>query len=283
MYIALTINHKISRYNSERGTLENQLKRNKLNSLLKAWPKGTVATSYWLSQQGIRFDLAARYKKSGWIESLGHGAFNRAGDTITWHGALYAMQTQLGLSTHPAGKTALTLLGKAHYLPLNDNEKVIFFSARGERLPTWFTTHEWDAEIHRVSSNLFPKELSIGFTKIKEGNFEYKVSSAERAILEFLYEVPQNESLEESKEIFEGLMTLQPDIVGKLLEQCSSVKAKRLFLVLAEMYSHPWVTEINMKTIDFGTGKRRLIPNGFLHPKYRITLPKSWQSQESDS
>ncbi|MBN2187988.1 MAG: AbiEi antitoxin N-terminal domain-containing protein, partial [Chitinispirillaceae bacterium] len=94
-----------------------RVKQKKINRLFRMWPRGTVATSPWLNRQGIGSDLASRYRKSGWVEPVGHGAFQLAGDTVSWCGALYSLQTQLGLSTHVAGKSALALLGKAHYVP----------------------------------------------------------------------------------------------------------------------------------------------------------------------
>jgi hypothetical protein len=256
------------------------LKRNKINLLLQNWPKGTVATSSWLNKQGIRFDLVARYRKSGWVEPVGHGAFQLAGDKVSWCGALYSLQTQLGLSTHVAGKSALALLGKAHYVPLGNREKIVLFSARGERLPAWFRKRDWHAEIRHVASDLLPPSAAAGFTKAKEDGFDYTISSAERAILEFLHDVPLKGSFEEAELLFEGLMTLRPDVVGGLLRQCSSVKVKRLFMALAGRFNHPWVSSLNLKQVDFGKGKRLLAPHGFLHPQYQITLPESWKSKE---
>jgi hypothetical protein len=253
------------------------LRRNKINHLLQIWPKGTIATSSWLTKQGIRFDLASRYKKSGWIESIGHGAFKLAGDKVMWHGALYSLQTQLNMSIHVAGKTALGLLGKLHYIPLSGRENVILFSAQGERLPLWFKKNDWNINLRYIFSDFIPREASIGLTKIKEAGFEYTISSAERAILEFLYDVPEKESLEEARLVFEGLMTLRPDVVGELLKLCISVKVKRLFMVLAEMFNHAWLPELNIKQVDFGKGKRGLVHDGFMNSKYQITLPKSWQ------
>ena len=45
-------------------------KPTKINRLLKEWPKGTVATSRWLEKQGVRFDLAERYRRTGWLRSV---------------------------------------------------------------------------------------------------------------------------------------------------------------------------------------------------------------------
>jgi hypothetical protein len=58
------------------------LKKSKLNQLFYAWPSGTVAIQAWLEQQGISPNLTNWYLKSGWLESIGHGAYKRPGDQV---------------------------------------------------------------------------------------------------------------------------------------------------------------------------------------------------------
>ena len=77
-----------------------------------------MLTSGWLTDQGYSLDLQKRYKRSQWFESVGTGALIRQGDDVDCLGGIYALQTQLGLSVHPAAKTALSMQGKAHYLEL---------------------------------------------------------------------------------------------------------------------------------------------------------------------
>src|SRR5579884_3675085 len=91
----------------------------KINHLLAATPPGTVLMSSWLADQGYSPDLQKRYRKSHWLESIGAGAMMRAGDSVDYYGALYALQKQAGLQVHPGGRTAMSLLGKAHYLELS--------------------------------------------------------------------------------------------------------------------------------------------------------------------
>ena len=59
------------------------------------------------------------------------------GDKVEWPGALYTLQTQLGLNVHPGGKTALELKGYAHYLP-SGKRKIFLYGTQGLILPTWF-------------------------------------------------------------------------------------------------------------------------------------------------
>jgi hypothetical protein len=56
------------------------------------------------------------------------------------------------------------------------------------------------------------------------------LSAAERAILELLDEVPQRETFHQADILMEGLRTLSPKRLQKLLVECRSVKVTRLFL-----------------------------------------------------
>ncbi|NIS60312.1 MAG: hypothetical protein GTO13_06335, partial [Proteobacteria bacterium] len=72
-----------------------------------------------------------------WIQSFGRGAYTLFGDKVEWPGALYALQTQLGLNIHAGGKTALELKGYAHYLPPQQG-RIFLYGSQGQTLPAWF-------------------------------------------------------------------------------------------------------------------------------------------------
>ena len=128
----------------------------KINRLLSYNPSGIVLLSSWLNEQGYSLDLQKRYRKSGWLKSIGHGAMIRTGDKVAYEGALYALQTQREMSTHIAGKSALSLLGKSHYLEVAQ-KKVILFGDLDESLPKWFVNHSWgvDIDYYQSSFNVF--------------------------------------------------------------------------------------------------------------------------------
>ena len=71
----------------------------------------------------------------------------------------------------------------------------------------------------------------------------------------------------------QAMTTLRPQRVGLLLRHCRSIKAKRLFLALAERHRHAWLSHVSLEGVDLGRGKRALVPGGRLHPSYQITLP----------
>ena len=213
-----------------------------INNLLKNWPENTVAVYAWLADQGVYRQLAATYLKSGWIERVGQGAFKRAGEKIDWKGGLYAIQTQSGMSVHPAGRTALELQGYAHYLPARfEQQRVVIFGSKNEKLPAWFKKHKWEVDIRYTMTGLFGEEKQLGITAYSAGSYDIKISAPERAALELCYDVPSRESFAELDQIMAVLTTLRPLLVQELLERCVSVKAKRLFLYFAEKHHHMWV------------------------------------------
>lgn len=246
-------------------------KRKKLNQRLIIAPAGAVLTSAWLRQHGISSKLAGYYASSGWLHRVGDGAFTVQAGTPTWLGAVFGLQ-QKSQSFHPGGRTALELSGLAHFLPLGESHPLFLFSRAGERLPAWFKGLQWSKRVRHVSTSFLPDAL--GYHEHREGELVVKISSPERAILEFLQALePSAPEFEHANLIFEGLGTLRPDMLQSLLERCSSVKVKRLFLHLAERHNHAWMKSLDLSKVLLGSGKRVLVAGGRLDPKYLITVP----------
>ena len=103
-------------------------KTTKINQLIRKWPRGTVATASYLKRQGFTYDLLTKYRRSGWIKSFGQGAYILPEDRVEWPGALYAVQSQLGLDVHAGGKTVLELKGYGHYVP--EETRTLFLYAQ---------------------------------------------------------------------------------------------------------------------------------------------------------
>jgi len=243
----------------------------KLNRLLRSQPRGVVLLSTWLAKNGYSLDLQKIYKASHWLESIGHGAMARTGENLDYLGAIYALQEQLGLSIHPGGRTALALAGKSHYLELSA-KKVVLFGAAKENLPSWFKKRDWGLHVDYSSSSFLPRDL--GLTNCRQEGFEIKISGAARAIMECLYLAPKKQPLMEVAELMEGLNNLRPGPVQTLLERCSSVKVKRMFLYLAERAGHDWFTYVDLTNVNLGKGKRSMVSEGVYVPRYQITVPR---------
>jgi hypothetical protein len=243
----------------------------KLNHLLSTQPFGVVLSSAWLTDRGYSLDLQKRYKRSQWFDSIGRGALIRHSDQVDYLGGIYALQTQLGLSVHPAAKTALSMQGKSHYLELA-TKSVQLFGGKEDNLPLWFKKRDWGVSVECKLTSFLPP--SLGLVEFEHKGFKLNVSSPARAVMECLYLAPKSQPLLEVFELMEGLNNLRPASVQKLLEGCTSVKVKRLFLYLADKVGHEWLNYINLGKVDLGSGKRAIVKNGVYVSKYQITVPK---------
>jgi len=248
--------------------------RSKVNLLMSAWPAGTVAVQPWLDTQGVSRTLTQRYRQTGWLEQLGHGAYVRPSDRVEWTGALHTLQKQLKLSVHAGGKTALQLRGLSHFVPLGKGANVSLFGRPNVRLPRWFTQHDWGVRLQYTATSLFAKTQDLGLTQRDFGSHAVTASTPERAMMEVLHHVPTVQSFSEAQLLMEGLSTLRPKLVQTLLEACRSVKVKRLFLYLAETANHPWFKQLDLKKVRLGHGKRVLVKGGRFVPRYNITVPR---------
>jgi hypothetical protein len=246
-------------------------KRKKLNQLVLKFPKGIVFTSSWLVQKGFSYELINKYKKSKWLIPIGRGAYILAHDNVEWSGGVFAIQNQLKLRVHVGGKTALQLKGLSHFVPA-EIKKIFLFGSPGEKLPSWFKNYNWNVVFHYITTNLFNHNL--GLSEQNMGDFTIRVSSPERAIMEVLYLVPQKQSYEECITLMENLIALRPALIQLLLENCNSIKVKRLFLHLAERFAHPWLKKLNLSKVDLGRGKRLIIKGGYFNSKYQIVVPE---------
>jgi hypothetical protein len=247
----------------------------KINQLINSWQKGTVKLSSELTKKGYTSDLLKIYVKGGWLESIGHGAYKLTGDKVEWHGGIYALQIEKESNIHPGGKTALMLKGYSHYLS-NSINKVNLFGNIDDLLPKWFRYNEWGTRINYIQTKMFNYSNVNYYTSLQYNDFELLISSPELAAMEMLFLVPTAQSFDEALKIIEGLTTLRPGHVQNLLEECNSVKVKRLFLFMSEKHNHEWIKELNMDAINLGSGKRVIVEDGMLDKKYNITVPKEY-------
>ena len=230
-----------------------------------------VITSSWLRSRGIDKRLADSYVKNGWFERLARGLFKRSGDHVDWPGVVQALQRD-GINLHPGGKTSLALQGYGHYIKMGDSEKLVFWKTPETRLPVWISEVLAENSYHITSVRLFQKEQDA-LKEITVDNIPLQTSVPERAILEYLYDVPQMEGFDEAWHVMGGLTSLRPSLLQQLLVDCRSVKVKRLFMYLAERHNHLWLNRLDTSKIYFGSGKRVLVKDGKLNKKYGITVP----------
>ncbi len=249
----------------------------KINKILKTTPSGVVLPSSWLTSQGYNLDLQKYYRKGLWLESVGRGALKRSGETVDYLGGLYALQNLMGLSIHVGGRTALSLLGRAHYVDFSAG-RAILIGAPKTTLPLWFKKNEWETRINYYSTSFLPADM--GLVDFPHNDFSVKISSPTRAMLECLHLAPKHQELFECYELMQGMNDLRPQTVQVLLENCSSIKVKRLFLYLAEKLNHGWLEFVDLSHIDLGAGTRSLVKNGVYISKYKITVPKEFEKND---
>jgi len=188
-----------------------------MNQVLRKWPNGTIATQAWLNQLGVSSKLANWHVGSGWLVRFGSRAFTQPGDQVDWQGALYALQTQLGMTVHVGGRTALELQGRSHFVPLGRQKRVILVSDQPEQLPAWFRNHRWEASLEHRCLSLFERVPDKATTRLDCGGFEVVMSSAERAIMEEMRLARSNDEVEHAYQLMEGLNILRPNVVLELL------------------------------------------------------------------
>lgn len=255
-------------------------KENKLKRMLANWVPKTVGTSSWLSTFGISPQLVKRYVESGWIEPIGQGAFKRPNEKIELQGALYAMQAQLGIPIHLGGPSALSSQGVMHYVRMG-KETAFLFSPLKVRLPKWFCAYSWGQPVKHIKTSFLPEQLGIN-------NYEYhdvkiRISTIERAILESLYLSPINVDLLECYQIIGGLHGIRPHLMQELLESCSSIKVKRLFLFMADKAGLPIMKHLRIDNLNLGKGARSIVKHGLYDAKFRLTLPVELMNYDKSS
>lgn len=242
----------------------------KINLLLQNIPSGIVVLSSWLLEKGYSHDLQQRYLRSKWFTTIGKGAYIRTGEKINIFGAIYSLQKQDYKNIHIGGVSALSLKGYAHYIDMNQSN-IHLFASQGFKLPLWFQNHEWDIIYTLKRSKILPYDM--GLVSYRFNNFEINISSPARAIIECLDMAPAYFDLEEAWFIMESLNNLMPAQVQELLENTNSIKAKRLFLFMAEKAQHAWFRKIDISKLNLGKGKRSIVKNGVFNKKYNITIP----------
>src|SRR3989338_5919366 len=237
----------------------------KLNQLLQDWPQGAVATTVWLKKNGISRQLLDRYEEYDWVTRVAKGVVVRKGDQLTWGGIVYGIEKLQGLDVWVGGKSALQLKGLGHYIPMK-MPQLELYSSTIHRLPKWIFTLEKVARFQFQHTKLFSQKVAkVGFTEFESEKLNLTISSPERAILELLEGVPQEQTFEEAQLIFENLTTLRGQMVQSLLENCTSIKAKRLFLYFADESKYSWFSKLDTAKIDLGKGKRAIVPRGRLN------------------
>jgi hypothetical protein len=252
----------------------------KLSHAFKRWPHGTVASTRWFNHLGIRRDLLTSYKKSGWINPIGHGAYVRSDDeNLDWTGAVYALQNQYEYDLHPGSRTTFELKGMSHYLRMGTGTVFLLTTDKQKNfLPSWLRSFEKiDVQFKLTQLSIFENGFSdLENFQSPHASFTIQISSLEQALLEMLSLTSRQVDLDEAYKIFEMVRALDTAKMSILLRKCTSIKAKRLFMVMATRHQMPWLKEINLEGVDFGAGSRSVAAGGHFDKSYSIIVPSEW-------
>ena len=211
-----------------------------IKQVLTGLPRGAPFDLAMLGSFGVSPQLAARYVESGWLVRLAHGVYAFPNDDFHVSGALRFLQQRVA-GLHVGGKSALALQGVRHNLA--SREALVLWGDVRFVLPAWFTAR---FPARYVNARLFdwPDDVLAGKTlHTPPGQAAgLRVAVPERAVLELLYETGTRESLEEARNLFDGLRSPRKEVLGQLLVCCTSVKAVRLFLT--------WARETSVVDVD---------------------------------
>lgn len=250
----------------------NKQRREKLNQILRQWPANGLRTTASLRAQGISGALLHHYVRRHWLEQVERGVYRRPGDAPPgWQAVLYTVQKEEKLPVHAGGLTALELQGYGHYI----GERPLFlYGPPRSRLPAW-PEGAISRKLYFTPTNFLQYAPQESLYNMPVAGVPVTISTPERAALEMLYHVPQKIGFSEAMEVVGGLAPLRTDLMQALLESCSSVKVKRLFLYCAREAGHFGYPSFDRNRIDLGTGKRELVKGGKLDKEFLLTVAVS--------
>jgi hypothetical protein len=218
-------------------------KKDRLNPLRKLLPPGLLVSASWLAALKYETNLIAYYVASGVLESPARGVYRIPGPPLKWQSVVASLQLNGGSWSHVGGRSAIVQRGLGHYARQGP-ETIQLYGP--ETLPQWVNKlgvpekfeQRSDAAFAKLrvcrdakgTLRRFGKEQPIaaeklgdlGLVEIKWGTFDWPLifSTEERAILELLQNVPERESIYEAYVLLQGLGSLRPERVTKLLRAC---------------------------------------------------------------
>lgn len=248
----------------------------KINHIRQRTASNGILLTSWLEKQGVSRSEISDYVESGWLLRISTGVYRFVGDTPTLYGVLASYQAQNNLKYHIGAATALELKGFFHYINMGKPTAVIFAPVKPP-LPKWISQAELDMNPLEVSSKVIGEK---GIEQMEYNGMTLTVSSPERAIMECLLLSPMRYDLMDIYYLMEMLTPLRASLVQQLLENCTSVKVKRLFLFMAEKARHCWFSKLDLSRISLGSGTRSFAKGGVKIAAYDIVVSKELADYE---
>lgn len=248
----------------------------KINNLRRQIPSNGIMLTSWLEKSGFSRSEVHDYMKSGWLQRISTGVYQFTGDTPSLYGILASYQKQVDLKYHIGAASALELKGFSHYITMGKPTAVVFSPVKPP-LPRWLNDTELDMNLMEVASKVLG---SAGIEQMDYQGQTLTVSSPERAIMECILLSPSRYDLMDVFYLMEMLTSLRSGLVQQLLENCTSVKIKRMFLYMAEKAHHRWFAKLDRSRISLGSGTRSFAKGGVKVNAYNIVIPKELADYE---
>lgn len=171
---------------------------------------------------------------------------------------LYYLQQEENLNIHFGGHTSLRLCFGFPFAVMRPSRFDLYYG-KETTVPEWFRKEDWKCTLPYwiehlrmiyVQTDFLPR--GVGIIEDKFAQLPVKISCLERAILEALYVLPENEYFTGLCEMMEDLI-LRAEYLQPLLEGCTSNKVKRMFFYLAEKWERSFLKELDLSKISYGT------------------------------
>lgn len=241
-------------------------------------PYNMVATRQWLSSQGMSRHAIDNTLKSNRLKPLAVGVYARPDSPSSWQSIVCSLQLMTNYPIYIGGLSALQQLSLDQYLSASQVKAIHLYSEKKQ--PLWLgkiqhdTSFIWHGTKTLWAENLFSMDSFSREIDWHQGLPALKVSCPEKAFLEMMIDVPKSVSFDYANEIMQGMTSLSPKKLDKLLKYCKSIKAKRLFLWFAEKQGYAWFKKLDLSDVVLGTGNRIIAKSGKLDKKYLITVPE---------
>ncbi|WP_172914937.1 type IV toxin-antitoxin system AbiEi family antitoxin domain-containing protein [Capnocytophaga canis] len=254
------------------------LDKNRRRLLEKTLPEGIVVSRKWLENTlHLQKHAIDNLVKSEYLKSVHKGYYVRGMFLHSWQAMVYTLQHYMQTDLVVGGINALQL--QDEYLPCYE---VIPVQLYGETtLPSWLKTigvlHRFTKYSSRAVYDEFDAATTAMLTTLytwREELQPLRISCKEKAFLEFLLHVSDEQSFKQAVTICQQMNASSMEKWQLLLEKCVNVKIKRLFLWLVSQYQPTWLNHLDLSKVYLGSGNRVIVKNGRLDTTYHITVPK---------
>lgn len=211
------------------------MRTNLTKKLFNISPEAPISATE-LDRLGIDSSVRNKYLKSGRLLLLKCGVYSLPNAKINRESAIEFLQNELG-NIHIGGRSALAINGILHNIPAK--EILHFWGVdRRKKIPEWFDKL---FPARYTSKSPFSADFDFGITRF--GDTKVRVSSSERALFEVLDSVGTLYSVEESKNLFDLVLSPRKKVLETLISNCKRLKVLRLL--------GNWGKELNVEYADF--------------------------------